>query len=312
MSLELSALRDAVATYGRVVRVLVLGVRGSAPREAGTAMLVWPGGQSGTIGGGALEWQAAERARACTAPEVLRLPLGPALGQCCGGAVTLVLEPFDAARLGALRLGDGVAMRPIAPDPGAMPSAAFGPRPGPRLIDGWLVEPLHRPARSLWVWGAGHVGRAVVAVAAPLPDLAITWVDFARHRFPAAPPDQVTLLWDKDPARQVAGAPRGAEHLVLTHDHALDLALCHGLLRHGFATLGLIGSATKRARFRTRLAALGHPPDAIARLRCPIGDPALGRHPQAIALGVVAELLRTAPATRDSPADTGAQTPAAP
>ena len=86
-----------------------------------------------------------------------------------------------------------------------------------------------------------------------------------------------------------------AEHLVLTYSHALDLELCHRILGHGFARLGLIGSATKAARFRARLHDLGHLPVEIQRIACPIGDTSLGKHPQAIALGVATELLRTAP-----------------
>lgn len=95
-------------------------------------------------------------------------------------------------------------------------------------------------------------------------------------------------------------------HLVVTYSHALDLALCHALLGHGFAALGLIGSASKRARFRARLAALGHAPAQIDRIDCPIGDPALGKHPQAIAIGVAAALLSTAAAARGRAAGAGA------
>ena len=95
-----------------------------------------------------------------------------------------------------------------------------------------------------------------------------------------------------DPAEAVALAPLEAEHLVLTFSHALDLELCHRLLIHGFLRCGLIGSATKWARFRSRLAALGHAD--MARIDCPIGEPSLGKHPQAIAIGVVAAMLRGA------------------
>jgi xanthine dehydrogenase accessory factor len=104
-------------------------------------------------------------------------------------------------------------------------------------------------------------------------------------------PDHVTALPAADPARLVPHAPRDANHLILTYSHALDLALCHALLEHGFAGAGLIGSATKWARFRSRLGALGHSPAQIARIRCPIGTPGLGKHPQAIAIGVASSLL---------------------
>jgi xanthine dehydrogenase accessory factor len=119
----------------------------------------------------------------------------------------------------------------------------------------------------------------------------MTWVDTDLDRFPANLPANTRVLPVADPARAVALAPTDAEHLILTYSHALDLDLCHQLLTHGFASCGLIGSATKWARFRARLAALGHTLSAIARIDCPIGDPALGKHPQAIAISVASSLL---------------------
>ena len=92
----------------------------------------------------------------------------------------------------------------------------------------------------------------------------------------------------------VPHAPQNAHHLILTYSHALDLALCNALLGRGFAFAGLIGSATKWARFKNRLSAMGHGPVAINRITCPIGDPALGKHPQMIAIGVAAALLKQA------------------
>jgi len=161
----------------------------------------------------------------------------------------------------------------------------------PVLEGGWLVERAVQPARTLWIWGAGHVGRALVSVLAPLPDLAITWVDTGAERFPGAIPEGVTQLIAANPADLVAHAPGQAEHLILTFSHQLDLELCHRLLGHGFGAAGLIGSASKRARFRSRLRGLGHSDAKILRIACPIGDPALGKHPQAIAVGVAAALL---------------------
>ncbi len=363
--LDREALIAACATRKRVARVVVAEVAGSAPREAGTEMLVWQDGQSGTIGGGALEWEALARARqmlaaaeadcgpaeeappragvedcrpavpdcpavprrfaaegwggttlppgpspavsrpapirrAGPAPRIDRMPLGPALGQCCGGAVVLVTEVFDSAS--AAELAREVHARGL--DGREMPLAirrlldrarGQGFVPCVTLDQGWLVEPVARKRRPLWVWGAGHVGRAVVDVVAPLPDFAVTWLDVSRDRFPDLPPEGVALRCAAQPEAMVAEAPAEAEHLVLTFSHALDLALCHRLLSHGFAGCGLIGSQTKWARFRSRLAALGHPPEAVARIRCPIGMPALGKHPQAIAISVAAELLATPP-----------------
>lgn len=303
---DLDALAAAIAAQGRVARVVIAAHDGSSPREVGAAMLVWAdlamdGGQSGTIGGGALEWEALGRARAMLASggtRIDRQALGPSLGQCCGGAVTVLTEVFSAVP----EIEAGVFAR----GPGGMPLAVKrllaaargeGMMPRPQLVQGWFVEPTTEPQRPLWVWGAGHVGRALVAVLAPLPGLAITWVDVAAGRFPADVPERVTVLPVPAPEAAVALAPKEAEHLILTYSHPLDLALCDALLRHGFAGLGLIGSATKWARFRSRLAALGHAPAEIARITCPIGNPALGKHPQAIAVGVAANVLAARPAT---------------
>jgi len=117
----------------------------------------------------------------------------------------------------------------------------------------------------------------------------------AADRFPTDIPDTVTMLPAADPARLIPHAPQNAEHLILTYSHTLDLALCHAALTHGFAQCGLIGSKTKWARFRSRLAALEHSTQTITRITCPIGDPSLGKHPQAIAIGVAAQVLRAVP-----------------
>lgn len=231
------------------VRITVTRTAGSVPRGVGTQMLVWPDRTEGTIGGGALEWAAMARAQEMLAggrtSHTETFPLGPSLGQCCGGSVTL-----DFARADALEAPKGA---------------------------------------PLWIYGAGHVGRALVGVMAPLPDWDITWVDTATDRFPDAP--GVTVLAAADPARAAAHAPQDAHHLIMTYSHDLDLSLCHALLHRGFAGAGLIGSATKWARFRKRLSALGHAPATIARIACPIGDPRLGKHPQAIAIGVAVAML---------------------
>ena len=136
------------------------------------------------------------------------------------------------------------------------------------------------------------MGRAIVGVMAPLPHVAITWADTGPARFPEPPPEGVEIIAAADLPRLMAHAPVHAHHLILTYSHEIDLALCHAALTRGFASCGLIGSATKWARFRSRLAALGHGDAEISRILCPIGDPALGKHPQAIALGVAGRLVK--------------------
>lgn len=320
MSFARAPLAAAIAAHGPVARVLVLAAAGSTPRPEGTAMLVWPGGQQGTIGGGALEWEATAMARArladapvrqsgpsrlsapapaplsapLPAPVQVRLPLGPALNQCCGGSVTLLIEVFAEAP------GEAPAYaRPVAP--GAAPApplsvtrALARARNGsgqraPLLTEGWLVETMRAPRTPVWIWGAGHVGRALAATLAPLDSLALTWLDTDRARFPEAPCTPPTVA--PDPAALAATAPPDAHHLILTYSHSLDFALCDTLSARPAASIGLIGSATKWARFRTRLAAQGRTSAQISRITCPIGDPTLGKHPQAIAISTAAQLL---------------------
>ncbi|MEP2718332.1 xanthine dehydrogenase accessory protein XdhC [Pseudophaeobacter sp.] len=307
MGFDLENLRAHMAAHGAVTRVVIAGIRGSSPREVGAAMLVWEGGQSGTIGGGALEFEAAESARKQQVRSHLSThALGPDLGQCCGGSVTLLSEIYTLADLAELE--EDVILRPTKvsedqvkePEPPLSAKRLLaqlrgqGQSPAPQLIDGWMLEPVHHPQTDLWIWGAGHVGRALADVLAPLPDLAITWIDTGIERFPEHSPPGVRRLPAAEPALLVRHAPVNAQHLVLTYSHELDLTLCHALLLHGFAFAGLIGSATKWARFRSRLAALGHSTAEIARITCPIGRPSLGKHPQMIAVGVATDLLARA------------------
>ncbi len=277
------------------VRVVIADVKGSVPRGVGTAMIVTNTGVFGTIGGGTLEFEAIKRARDVMASQVDRVdrvPLGPGVGQCCGGAVTLVTEYWDAARLAGV---EDVVARVLPGGDGAMPVSVQrvltrGADAAPGLMDGWLIEPVVRPERDIWIWGAGHVGRAIVGVLAPLPEFRIFWADFDAARFPEVPAGVETLVAE-DPAELVSLASDWAEHFVTTHSHALDLELCHRILGRQFRFAGLIGSETKWARFRSRLSALGHSKASIDRIACPIGDPGLGKHPQAIALGVATGLI---------------------
>ncbi|MEM8742068.1 MAG: xanthine dehydrogenase accessory protein XdhC, partial [Pseudomonadota bacterium] len=172
----------------------------------------------------------------------------------------------------------------------AVRSGAAGP--GPVAIEaGWLAEPWAEQPRMLVLYGAGHVGRAIVHVLDALP-WRVLWVDDAPARFPADIPDHAERLVAANPADAVRLAGPEAAHLVLTYSHALDLEICHRILAQPFGFAGLIGSASKAARFRSRLRGLGHSETTVARLTCPIGDKHLGKTPAAIAIGVAAELLR--------------------
>ena len=276
-----------------VARVVIAARKGSSPREVGTSMLVWADRVEGTIGGGALELQAIANARKVLADgkaRVHRQPLGPDLGQCCGGAVTTLIERWDEAALidisdAAARPLPGTDAATTAPVRRAMRGTVAG------VVDGWMIEPLSLPARDIWIWGAGHVGTALINVLMPLPNLRLFWADPDPDRFQPDLPGHVQTLAAEAPGELAALASSEAEHFVMTYSHAIDLDICHRVLSRPFRSLGVIGSKSKRARFRSRLKALGHRDAQIERMVCPIGDPSLGRHPQAIALGVATGIL---------------------
>jgi xanthine dehydrogenase accessory factor len=255
------AARDWLADSRHAVVVEVVDFKGSVPRETGTRMLVRDDAVVGTIGGGHLELQAIEQARAMLgagAADVVErdIALGPTLGQCCGGALRLRWQALSADVL-----------------------ARWAP-PAPRF--------------HLQIYGAGHVGRAIVRLLEGI-DCRATWIDARDSEFPAGPSaPHIERLCVEPVEAEVAQAPRGAVYIVLTHSHDLDLALTEAILQRGdFAYLGLIGSKTKRARFVHRLEQRGVDPAALARLTCPIGLPGIaGKEPEVIAVAVVAQLLQ--------------------
>jgi xanthine dehydrogenase accessory factor len=255
------AARERLAAGRDAVVVEVIDCKGSVPRAAGTRMLVDAACVAGTIGGGHLELRAIEQARTMLAagsraPLLHEVALGPTLGQCCGGALTLRFAALDAAALAAW------------------------PAPAPRF--------------ALQLYGAGHVGRAIVALLAGI-DCRVWWIDERADEFPAAvEPPHIERLCVEPVEAEVAAAPAGAFYLVLTHSHDLDLRIAEAILRRGdFGYFGLIGSRTKRARFVHRFEQRGIARDAIDRMTCPIGVPGIaGKEPEVIAVAVAAQLLQ--------------------
>ena len=393
MTSWLDTLAQRVALHGALVRLTVIRAEGSTPREAGAAMLVTAEGIEGTIGGGALELEAIAAARAMLKSRLVAglepaikspsiespalwmretrdFPLGPSLGQCCGGYAKVLFEAFTRAEISLLHASldrdseAGLAVRPLENGPplrlligrkegyADLPLNVLcitrdmlsGARPsGVALVSAtkgasaWFIEPVSREKTPLYLYGAGHVGRALVRVLDGLP-FQVIWVDTSEERFPpggafvdsltfagseASPPHPALLpegrrddrsepqemrgssptqIATQDPAAIALCAPEGAFHLVMTYSHPLDLAICHAILksaRSGF--LGLIGSTTKRARFIKRLRELGHDKKAIAHLTCPIGITGLpGKEPATIAVSVAAQLLQMAAAAKSA------------
>jgi xanthine dehydrogenase accessory factor len=270
-------------THGTCAMISVVKVEGSAPREAGARIVVTPIGFHGTIGGGSLEWHAIAKAQALLGrPTLHKLSshsLGPDLGQCCGGRVQLVTEVFARSDLTA---ANSFAAREAL---GSFTLAG-------RILEPDFVEQFGDSNRKLFLFGAGHVGRALVLALAPLP-FEVIWVDPREGAFPSVVPYNVVTIHSEDPAAEIARVPSGSFALVMTHSHALDLEIIDAVLRNpGFAYAGLIGSASKRARFSKRLREARVPDEKIGALVCPIGISNIkSKHPASIAVATAAQLL---------------------
>jgi xanthine dehydrogenase accessory factor len=255
----------ALETGGTCVHVEVTKVEGSAPREAGATLVVTPQGNTGTIGGGALEWQALKTATSLLGQPFGKITtthtLGPDLGQCCGGRVTLETTVYSKLEL------DEVRQRAAQSPPASS----------------W---------RNVAIFGAGHTGLAVMYALTPLPFYR-RWIDSRPGAFPGTPFPNATTITTEDAVSELAKLPDGSFVLVFTHSHALDFEIVDAALRNDrIPFVGLIGSQTKRERFERRLRQAGISDEALARLACPVGLASIkSKHPSAIAAGIAAQLL---------------------
>ncbi len=250
------------------VLVQVVDTQGSTPRETGAWMVVWADALSGTIGGGQLEHQAMADARALLArhadapdpDERRRYPLGPSLGQCCGGVVWLRFSRIGAADAAALKIRLAPVRTPVA------------------------------------LFGGGHVGMAIARLLATLP-CAVRWIDSRDGVFPADAPAHVETEFSDPVQAAVADLAPGSRVLIMSFSHAEDLDIVLACLqrlrsRGDLPWVGLIGSQTKWATFRHRLAARGFSDEELARITCPIGLPGIAsKEPEVIAVAVAAQLL---------------------
>lgn len=291
-------LKDLLSVHGRVARIVIARHKGSTPRETGASMCVWKGGSVGTIGGGRLEFDAIQHAQEMlvqdsTATSVQRIPLGPNIGQCCGGSVVLVTEVWDAASFSeatnetphvVIRRVEGNADAPAIPNN----SGAFR-KHGTVFSQGWLIERNKTPPTEVYIYGAGHVGIALAKTLSSVPEFEVALIDNRQEALSSAPDCETYKT--ENPISVMQKAPANAAHFIMTPRHDLDLELCHQVIQRPFGFAGLIGSKTKWARFRSRLASLGHETAQIDQITCPIGDPSLGKAPEAIAIGVAARLL---------------------
>jgi xanthine dehydrogenase accessory factor len=260
----IAALLGSVRCDGNHAMLIeITAVRGSTPREPGAAMVVTADSIAGTIGGGHLEFHAIDVARAMLeqrpVSRTLDMELGPLMGQCCGGQVSLSFEPIDT---------------PLAEQLMRREQALIAARP------------------PVLVFGLGHTGRALAAMLNLLP-FALTLVDDRSNVF-ADLPIGCRVRHLQDPAEAIMGAPPGAAYVILTHSHALDYRLTEAaLLRGNAAYVGMIGSRTKRRRFESQFLHSGGEATALAKLVCPIGGTDVDdKRPEIIAALTAAELVR--------------------
>jgi len=257
------SLRDFLDREPACVLVEVTGADGSTPRDTGTWMLVSERGLFGTIGGGQLEYMAIDQARRALRGNLaaggMTIPLGPEIGQCCGGRVVLSFTAVDGALARRLIESNG---RDIASRP------------------------------HVYVFGAGHVGNALADALALAPVRTIL-VDTREEELAAARAAGIETCLTPLPEAVVRDAPAGSAFVILTHDHALDfLIAAEALCRDDAAYAGMIGSKTKRATFKSWLARETGRSGLFGRLVCPIGGTMVkDKRPAVIAALAAAEIL---------------------
>ncbi|MEL7185672.1 MAG: xanthine dehydrogenase accessory protein XdhC [Pseudomonadota bacterium] len=327
-------LSDLAAAGEPAVLVTVAGIRGSAPREIGAKMIVTERETIGTIGGGQLEYQSTRVAVGMldATEAILRsFPLGSSMGQCCGGVVEILFEPVtdgipawlrDLKTLHGQRAPAMIATRISRSAPeklvvtsddvyagdtssGLVPQARalLAQCSGAERNVQEFYEPVVAPDLNIAVFGAGHVGSAVVNAFASL-DCNIRWIDSRRNIFRDVP-NNVRAIESSEPSLEVAAMPAGSHYLVMTHSHALDFDICDRILRRRDARyVGLIGSVSKRRRFEKRYRQQGMEQALIDDLVCPIGvDGISGKKPAEIAVAAAAEVLRIHERATSLPAD---------
>jgi xanthine dehydrogenase accessory factor len=244
--------------------VTIQTVVGSSPREVGASLAVSAQDVAGTIGGGWLEWETIQTAREMLNSRQTTLvkttTLGPETGQCCGGKVTLHFKLGNLKILSALALADA-------------------------------NEKAKRPL--IHVYGAGHVGRALAQALSPLP-LQIFLLDSRENELAQCQAVGVQKELTHSPVVFAENAPDDTAHVIMTHDHALDAQIAGAILEKGnFRYLGIIGSKSKRARFRKAFQQMGHTKQLIDRVTCPIGGKDVSdKRPEVIAALTAAEIVR--------------------
>ena len=248
-----------------IILATIIKAKGSVPRNENVSMAVSSSKQYGTIGGGELEYQVIKESNDllnnfdCN-QKIIELPLGPTLGQCCGGFVKIQLSKFKNGKN--------------------------------LLLKHDLKEQIINQNQNLYIFGAGHVANALLSKLDGV-GFNIFVIDSRENFISKINTDYVFPILAKDPTIIIKNAPSKSYYLVLTHSHQLDLSICDSILKkNNFTFIGLIGSKTKKIRFTKRLIEIGHDKNLIDKIECPIGMQNIeGKEPDVIAISIIARLL---------------------
>ena len=248
-----------------IILATIIKAKGSVPRNENVSMVISSSKQYGTIGGGELEYQVIKESKAllnnldCN-QKIIELPLGPTLGQCCGGFVKIQLSKFKNGKN--------------------------------LLLKHDLKEQIINQNQNLYIFGAGHVGNSLLSKLDGV-GFNIFVIDSRENFISKINADYVFPILAKDHTIIIKNTPSKSYYLVLTHSHQLDLSICDSILKkNDFTFIGLIGSKTKKIRFTKRLIEIGHDKNLIDKIECPIGIQSIeGKEPDVIAISIIARLL---------------------
>lgn len=295
------------------VLVTIGAVTGSSPRETGAKMLITDTDVLGTIGGGNIEYFAIEKAKTIlntgmdNTLEEHKTPLTPKFDQCCGGLVQIIFEKVNpktslwfrefvetvcknhqAWLITDIRQKQRFIETVIETEPSKQnPNSAWLTK------QSTLIEPILNTALPIYLFGTGHVGKAIIRQLQHL-DVEITAVDSRQDQIPNDIQPNVRIILSDDWPSFVKNAPSNAYFLVLTHSHKLDYQIAEAILkRNSHHYFGLIGSKTKKIRFQRQLTSSGMSESKLESMTCPIGLPEIkGKTPEVIAASVIAQILQ--------------------
>ena len=254
---------DAKNYKKEIIKAKLISTEGSVPRDAGTFMLITSKYLFGSIGGGQLEYSVIQKAKKFLNEkeiinnEIINIPLGPSIGQCCGGYAQVKITKYDNG------------------------------------LQSLKNEKLKiNKLDNLYIFGAGHVGQELSSKSVDL-DFNVHLIDSRKEYLKIQNEKEIIPIFTTFPWMLIKNLPKKSYYIVLTHSHDYDFKIINEILNlNTFQFIGLIGSKTKRKRFCNRLVKLGHNQYLINIIECPIGLKNIAsKKPGEIAISIIARLL---------------------